>query len=289
MIEGSQLEEVGIAGFGVATMQILGELQHIVGVTALRTVDILHKVLTSLATGEVLTTTVAAKGQCALACYDIPEVGACSVVSLVATQLGYTLKTYHLGHLGVGMHVVEHVATLHQRVQQAAMRESAGHIQIFLLASDGVGIGQHLVHATMLGIQRALHLSIGEIGCQVDGPVAEAQKELLGLLVATINPRVAKAGIHLVYIIERNPRAKVGAEVSFLKVAPDTVAAGHTAHIATAPVGVVLGIGIGTGLQLANPVFHALAALLAASSSIDGHRSQIVAAHVSVQSVPIRV
>ena len=51
----------------------------------------------------------------------------------------------------------------------------------------------------------------------------------------------------------------------------------------------VLGIGIGTTLQLADPVFHALAALLRARSGINGHGRQVVTAHVSVQSVPVRV
>ena len=63
MIEGGQFEEVGITGLRVATMQILRQLQHVVRVTALRTVDIRHEVLTSLLAGEVLTTAIAAECQ----------------------------------------------------------------------------------------------------------------------------------------------------------------------------------------------------------------------------------
>ena len=51
----------------------------------------------------------------------------------------------------------------------------------------------------------------------------------------------------------------------------------------------VLGIGIGAGLQLADPVFHALLALLAARSGVDGQGGQIVAAHMAVQSCPVRI
>ena len=63
MIEGGQLEEVGIACLRIATMQILCQLQHVVGVTALRAIDVCHKVLASLLAGEVLATAIASKGQ----------------------------------------------------------------------------------------------------------------------------------------------------------------------------------------------------------------------------------
>ena len=121
MVKHSHLVVIGKACLWVTTMQILCQFHHIIGVTTLWAVDVLHKVLTSLLAGEMLTTAVATKGQCALTSYDIPEVCTCCVVSLIATQLGYTFKTYHLRHLGVSMHIVENIATLHQRVKQSAM------------------------------------------------------------------------------------------------------------------------------------------------------------------------
>ena len=51
----------------------------------------------------------------------------------------------------------------------------------------------------------------------------------------------------------------------------------------------VLGIGVGTALQFADPIFHALAALFTARSGIDGHRRQVVSAHVTVKPVPVGV
>ena len=90
-------------------------------------------------------------------------------------------------------------------------------------------------------------------------------------------------------IIERYPRTIVRAEVALFETAPYTVAARHAAHVALTPVGVVLRIGVGTALQLADEVVHALFTLFAARSSIDGHRRQIVATHVSVQSVPVAI
>ena len=141
----------------------------------------------------------------------------------------------------------------------------------------------------MLCVECALHLGISKSCSQVDSPVAEAQEELLGLFVATVNPGITQSGIHLVYIIKRYPCAIVRAEVSFLEVSPNTVAARHTTHIAFSPFRMVLGIGIGTSLQLADKVLHTLLALFVASSSVDSHRCKIVSAYMSVKSVPVGV
>ena len=48
-------------------------------------------------------------------------------------------------------------------------------------------------------------------------------------------------------------------------------------------------VGIGTLLQFAYHVFHALAAFIAARGGIDGHGRQVVASHVSVESVPVGI
>ena len=51
----------------------------------------------------------------------------------------------------------------------------------------------------------------------------------------------------------------------------------------------VFGICVGTFLQLGNHVFHALAALVVALCGIDGEGSEVVAADVSVKTVPVGV
>ena len=139
------------------------------------------------------------------------------MISLIASQFGNTLKTNHLRHLRVGMHIVQTVATLHQRVEQTAMGEAASHIKIFLFASNGIGIGQYLVHTSMLSIECTLHLGIRETCRQVDGPVAEIEEECLCLFVAAIHPRIAQARVHLMKIIERHPRTIVRSKVALLE------------------------------------------------------------------------
>ena len=84
MVEGCQLVEVGIARLGITAMQLLRQFQHIVGVTGFRTVYIADEILAGFLTWKVLATAVATKGQCALTCYDVPEIGACCVISLIA-------------------------------------------------------------------------------------------------------------------------------------------------------------------------------------------------------------
>ena len=154
---------------------------------------------------------------------------------------------------------------------------------------EGVGIGQHLVHAAMLRVEHALHLLVGEAGGDVDGPVAEPEEQFLGLLVAAVDVGVAQSGIHLVQVVESDPCAGVGTEVAFPEGAPYLVAVGHSAHVAPSPFRMVARVGIGAGLQLANHVFHPLLALLASGAGVEGQGGEVVSSHMSVESVPVGV
>ena len=93
-------------------MQILGKLQHVVGVAALGTIDVVDEVHAGILAGKVLATAVTAKGQRTLARHDVPEEGAGFVVGLVAREFGDTLESHHLRNLGVGVHIVEAVLPL---------------------------------------------------------------------------------------------------------------------------------------------------------------------------------
>ena len=166
----------------------------------------------------MLAAAVASKGQRTLPSDDVPEVVGSVVVGFEIGRATYrlpivgqpavlerikgrefadTFEAHHLGHLRVGMHIVEIVYTLRHRGEQSAVRETHGHAEVFRFAGDGVGIGQHLVHAAVLVAQHSLHLLVAETCRQVDGPIAESEEELLRLLVATIEPRIAQACVHL--------------------------------------------------------------------------------------------
>ena len=54
------------------------------------------------------------------------------------------------------------------------MGEPLGHIKVFPIACYGIGIGQYLIHTTVLCMECLLHLGIGESDCQVNRPIAEA-------------------------------------------------------------------------------------------------------------------
>ena len=58
----------------------------------------------------------------------------------------------------------------------------------------------------MFCVEGALYLFVSQSAGQVDSPVAEAEEQLLSLLVTAIYPAVAQSGIHLVQIIVRYPR-----------------------------------------------------------------------------------
>ena len=90
-------------------------------------------------------------------------------------------------------------------------------------------------------------------------------------------------------VIERCPRTEVDTEVALFERAPDALTIGHAAYVALSPFWVVLGVGIGTELQLANHILHAPTALLIARSGILGHCRQIVTTHVSVEPVPVGI
>ena len=97
------------------------------------------------------------------------------------------------------------------------MRETTCAVKVFLIASNGVSIGNNLIYAAMLHTEHILHLLVGELGCDVDSPVAEAEEELLCILVAALEPCVAQTGIHLMDLVERNPCGVESAEIAFLE------------------------------------------------------------------------
>ena len=197
----------------------------------------------------MLTTAVASKSQRTLACHYIPEEIARRVVGLLSRQFCYTFKTHHFGHLGIGMHVVQYIDPLRHRCEESSVGKTFGADDVFRVMCDGEGIGDHLIHSAVLIVEHPLHLLVCQTRREVDGPVDKAQKQFFRLLIATIDPCVTQSRKHLVQVVERCPRTEIGAEVAFLKSAPQTVTIGHATYIPFPPFWVIDDVGVGTSLQ----------------------------------------
>ena len=133
MVEGCQFVVVGIAGLGIATVHILGQLQHIISVTSLWAVNVVDEVDAGLLAGEVLTARVTAKGEGTLTRHDVPE-EICRLVirlevgrttdlipivcqpavlhGIQVSQFADALEAHDLGYLRIGVHIVETILTL---------------------------------------------------------------------------------------------------------------------------------------------------------------------------------
>ena len=121
MIKRRQLVIVGKTSLRVPAVQFFRQFQHIISITGLRTIDVVDEVHAGLLAGEVLATTVATKGQRTLTRHDVPEIDTGIVIGLIAREFSDTFESYHLRHLGVGMHIVETVLSLRQWDQQPVM------------------------------------------------------------------------------------------------------------------------------------------------------------------------
>ena len=73
VVECGKLVVVGIPRFRVTAMEVFCQFQYIVGVAALRSVDVIDEIHASILGREVFTTAIPAKCKAALACYNVPE------------------------------------------------------------------------------------------------------------------------------------------------------------------------------------------------------------------------
>ena len=126
MVEHGTLIEVTIGGIGIGTVEELGQLEHIICVARLRSVDVVYIVDACLLGGEVFASAVSSDGKRAFLCNKIPEVLASLMPFGVAVQFGYTLKTNNLRYLCVGMHIVETVLMVLHRGEQLSVGKAAG-------------------------------------------------------------------------------------------------------------------------------------------------------------------
>ena len=143
------------------------ELQHVVGVAALRSVEVGHILLSLAVCEEVLGDAVATYAYGAVVGNIAPEVacrrGQSGVVA--CCQCCNTLEAYELRYLSVGMLTVEESAAvaltgaLHA-VHLIGVAVFLCDFEPFAVAKDMVGIGQHLVHASVFPSEDVLHVGV---------------------------------------------------------------------------------------------------------------------------------
>ena len=214
MVKHCTLIEVTIGGIGIGTVEELGELEHIVCVARLWSVDVVHIVDACFLGGEVFASAVSSYGKRALLGDKIPEILACLMPFGVVVEFGYTLKTYHLWYLCIGMHIVETVLMVLHRGEQLSVGKAAGAVEITSVAGHGVCICYHLVHTSVLIAEHTFHLFVAKLRCDIHCPVAELQEEQACIFVAAIKPCVAQSGKHFVEIVEWCPRTEIFSKVA---------------------------------------------------------------------------
>ena len=116
---------------------------------------------------EVLRDAVASDAHRAVAGNIAPEVTGCrGQAGIVAfCKVGYSLKTYELWHLCVGMLSVEECAAVRllsalHSVGLVGMAVGLCGVEPFAVAKDVVGISEYLVHSSMFPSEDGLHVRI---------------------------------------------------------------------------------------------------------------------------------
>ncbi len=288
VVERGILIEVGIASIVSAVGEHLRELEHIVGVATFGSVELVDVAVAGIGGEEMLVHAVAADAHGPVVCHVGPEVlGGLGVSRLGVAVLVDTFESDVLRHLGVGVPTVEksRVDGLHA-VEHGLVTVFLGGFQVFGVTKDGVSVGQHLVHASVLGVEHSLHGAVGQFGYDIDAPVAELAKHRSSLLAPRIEIGVTQASEHLVLTIEGHPAAMVaeGGDVArkhFLPIIIDRL----PAEIAVQPFLVVIEGLLAVGENGEHVVKTFLELLLRRTVMAGGvgqrERAEVVAAHMA--------
>ena len=205
VVEHGALVEVCILSLRRHPEEVFRQLEHIVGVAGLRTVVVIDKIYAGCRAGEMLAAAVASECQRTVVRHRPPEVAAgLGIVGRVA-ELADAHESHCFRHLRVGVEIVQTVLVACEWLEDELVGIPLGRGEILFVASHCISIGEHLVHTALLVAHHLLHLRVAEIGSDVDAPVAEAEEEFLGFLIAAVEPGVAKSCVHLVDVVERGP------------------------------------------------------------------------------------
>ena len=94
-----------------------------------------------------------------------------------------------------------------ERIGERAMLEPVRQVEPALVARVGVEIGEHLVHAAVLGVEHLLNLRVAERREHALGPLGELDLDVERGAVAGVAIRVAQPGERLVQRVPGRPQA----------------------------------------------------------------------------------
>ena len=136
---------------------------------------------------------MAAGGERASVDDRLPEEARGAAIALLARQLVEPLEADDLRDLRVGVQAVERVAPFGERREQRLVAEAAGERQVLRVAGQRRDVGEHLVHAAVLGAEHALELLVGHRRCRRGRPVRELRQHVERRGAAGVQVRVAQA------------------------------------------------------------------------------------------------
>ena len=288
MIEHCSFVEIGIRSKRIHSEQPFRQLEHVIGVARFRSFPILNIAFAVGRWCKMFTPTVSAQSKSACVHNRIPKKLRGLFVSVkichstvIAAQFRYPLVSHNLRHLSIGMFVVQIVLAFSHAVKKPMMRESFCRIKIFKVACHGTCIGINFVHSSEFGVEHSLHLFIAQWSNYCKSPIAQIEKHLLGIFIASVHPCIAQSGIRLVQIIPRHPEFRYDTDVTFLHFTPNLCTVRHSAYISIA-------VFLLTALQLAHHIIHtALALNVARSCIVYGKSRQVMSTDMSVKVLPI--
>ena len=132
-----------------------------------------------------------------------------------------------------------------QRLEERAVREALREVEVLAIAGEREDVGQHFVHAAVLGAEHLLHLRVRQFRDERGAPVGQCDEHVARLRVAADQMGVPQAGEQLVQVVPGHPRA-VEAEALDLQRAggharPQLAALRHGPDVAVAVRALALG------------------------------------------------
>src|SRR5574344_935251 len=211
MIEHGVLIEVGILGIMCLVAEHLTEFEHIVGVAAFGTVEIVDVAVAVGGREEVFRHAVTAYTYGTVLCHICPEVIGCSGKgSGSGIILMDTFKTDVFGHLCIGVLIIQEsgVEGLHT-INHGLVTVLLGCREILGIAEKRIGIRHTLVHAAMFGSEQTLHIGVAHLAYHIHAPVCQLTEHLLGCGIAGIYISIAQTCQYLMFTIEGHPPTDV--------------------------------------------------------------------------------